>query len=360
MEYMRILICCSDLTYKGGMVSVVKGYLGYDRWPDDIKLTFVPTHREGGKGALVWCFAKALARILRMARRGEIDVAHLHVAERGSFVRKAILMRILHRYGIPVVLHHHGAEFEPWYAARSPRVRHMIDNLLAEADLNIVLSRRLVRSITHKALGADVLPLYNAVEVAQINPYTDKGRGVLFLGRLGRRKGTYDLLEAIRRIDSDIPADIHFYLCGDGEVDQVRQQIKAMGIGHRIAHIGWTDGTLKETILADTMLNVLPSYHEGLPMTILETMARGIPNISTPVASIPEVITDGETGLLVEPGDVDALADALRRLIGDTTLRCTISVASHNLILRRFSLATAIDTLTGIYRRLKTQSPDDI
>ncbi len=350
---MRILICCSDLTYKGGMVSVVKGYLGYDRWPDDIELTFVPTHREGGKGALVWCFAKALARIARMARRGEIDVAHLHVAERGSFVRKAMLMRLLHRYGIPVVLHHHGAEFEPWYAGRSPRVRRMIDSALAEADLNIVLSRRLVSGITSKAPAARVEPLYNAVDVPPVNPYTDLRRGVLFLGRLGRRKGTYDLLEAIRRIDADIPADIRFYLCGDGEVDQVRAAVDDMGISHRIAHIGWTDGQLKETILADTMINVLPSYHEGLPMTILETMARGIPNISTPVASIPEVITDGLTGLLVEPGDVEALAGALRRLTGDATLRRSISDASHALILRQFSLPAAIDTLSGIYRRLK-------
>ena len=349
---MNVLMCCSDLSYKGGMVSVVRNYLGSDAWPEGTHITFVPTHRQAGKAGLVWCFAKAVARIWRMARAGEIDVAHLHVAERGSFVRKGLLVRMLHRFGIPVVLHHHGAEFEEWYASRGARARHWIDSILAEADVNIVLSPRLIPMITAKAPSARVEAVYNAVATLPDNPYGADMRGVLFLGRLGERKGTFDLLEAMHRIDGDLPEDVRFYLCGDGAVDEVRARVKEMGLSHRVAHIGWIDGSQKEEILRSAMINVLPSYNEGLPMTILETMARGIPNLSTPVASIPEVITDGETGLLVPPGDVAALASALRRLILDPGLRRHISDASFTLIGERFSLPVSVARVNAIYTAL--------
>lgn len=349
---MRVLMCCSDLSYKGGMVSVVRGYLKSPSWPARTRITFVPTHREASKAGLIWTFAKAWMRVLRLASRGLVNVAHLHVAERGSFVRKALLMKLLHFYHVPVVLHHHGAEFDTWYASRSPRMKRWISSVLAEADLNLVLSRRLTEMITSKAPGARVATLYNAVDVPAANPYSLSARGVLMLGRLGERKGVYDLLKAIKKIDGEVAPDVKFYLCGDGEVERVKERVAELGIGHRIAHIGWIDGEQKERILADTMINILPSYHEGLPMTILETMARGIPNISTPVASIPEVITDGETGLLVRPGDVDAIAAAILRLAADPSLRRTISDASYRLIASRFSLPAAITRLSELYQQL--------
>lgn len=334
------------------MVSVVKGYLGYGNWPDDINITFVPTHRDAGKAGLLVYFARAVARILWLCARGKVDVAHLHVAERGSFMRKGFLVRLFHRLGIPVVLHHHGAEFEDYYEKSSPDTRRSIDSVLALADVNLVLSRRLVPMIKTKAPDARVEVLYNAVEVPPANPYSTASRGVLFLGRLGERKGTYVLLEAIRRLDSVLPPDITFALCGDGETDLVGEKVREMGLSHRISHIGWTAGPDKDRFMAGAMMNVLPSFNEGLPMTILETMARGIPNISTPVASIPEVIHEGETGLLVAPGDAEALAGAIERLATDPELRQKISRGSYALISKDFDIHGRVAALAGLYRRL--------
>lgn len=345
-----VLMCCSDLSFKGGMVTVVNNYLNVARWPDGVRFYFVPTHREAGKLGLIWQFAKGVAKIVSHA--GHIDVAHLHVAERGSFVRKGLLVKMLRRLGIPVILHHHGAEFEPWYHAQSPRMRRWIDSVLAGADLNIVLSRRLMPMITDKAPDAKVMALYNAVATYPENPYDPDRREVLLLGRLGERKGVYLLLQAIKNLDAELPEEIRFNLCGDGEIDEVRARAAEMGISHRIGHIGWTAGELKEQILSRTVVNVLPSYNEGLPMTILETMARGIPNFSTRVASIPEVITDGETGLLMEPGDVAALTEGLRRLLTDRELRVRISENSYALIRERFSLENSVQALTEVYDSL--------
>lgn len=344
-------MCCSDLSYKGGMVSVVRGYLESPEWADgDWRVTFIPTHRDASRAGLLACFARAVSKIAWMGVRGRIDVAHLHVSERGSFLRKGFLVKMLRKMGIPVVLHHHGAEFDDYYAAASPRVKRFVAEVLAEADVNIVLSERLRDSITSKAPGARVEAVYNSVVPVTPNPYDADGTHlVTLLGRLGKRKGAYDLLEAIARTDAQLPADIRFCLCGDGEVSEVEARIDTLGVRHRIAHVGWVDGEQKERILADTMINVLPSYHEGLPMTILETMGRGIPSISTPVASIPEVVKDGENGYLVEPGDVDALADRILTLATSSETRRRFSAEAHALISSRFTLPKAIARLKEIY-----------
>ena len=163
-------------------------------------------------------------------------------------------------------------------------------------------------------------------------------RNVLFLGELGQRKGVYDLLAAIRRLDAELPEDVRFFLCGNGEVEKVRETATQMGIMHRIAHVGWIDGEQKAQFLKETMINVLPSYNEGLPMTILETMAYGIPNISTAIASIPEVIQDGENGLLIQPGDVVALENSLKLLCADASLRDRMSGASWRDITEGFAM----------------------
>ncbi len=351
---MNVLMCCSDLTVKGGMVSVVRNYLSSPDW-GDVDIFFVPTHTTGGKLRLAAMFAQACVRILPLAAAGQFDVAHLHVAERGSFIRKGLLVRMLHRLGVKTVLHHHGAEFEEYYASASSRHKRFIRRTLELADVNIVLSRRLIPMVLDKAPDARVEVVYNAVKVPPSNPYTttDNNRdAVLFLGRLGHRKGTYDLLEAIKRLDKILPLRIRFLLCGDGEVNEVMSRCKDLGISHRIDHTGWVDGKLKEEFMRRSMINVLPSYNEGLPMTILETMAHGIPNISTRIASIPEVITDGETGLLIEPGDIDALTRALSGLILSPRQRLDISQASYRLVAKGFSLPSTINTLKNIYRSL--------
>ena len=285
---------------------------------------------------------------------GNYKIAHLHTAERGSSWRKKFLMDFYHKHGIKVVMHHHAAEFEDFYEKCTEAQKRKVQKALADADVNIVLSKRLVPRIKEKQPKARVEVLYNAVNTYDENPYSLDARNVLFMGRLGVRKGTFDLIEAIKRLDKDIPADVKFYLCGDMGENEVRQKVKELGVEHRIAHVGWIDGEQKREFMSKSMINCLPSYNEGLPMTILETMAAGIPNISTNIASIPEVLFDGENGYLITPGDVDALVDRLRNLINEPDIRRKFSEASYALVTRDFSLASNIEKLKGLYDSLLT------
>lgn len=347
----NIIMHCSTLDTKGGMVSVTKNYLNYHNWKE-FKIKFIPTHFDTNKYIVMLYFGIRYIQILFAIFFGHYNIAHLHTAERGSFWRKNFLLKTYHKFGIKVVMHHHAAEFEEFYASCSLKKKEKICKALAETDINIVLSERLVPMIKDKEPNAKVEVLYNAVQTFSENPYNTDAKGILFLGRLGKRKGIFDLLNVIKQLDDKIPKEIKFYLCGDGEIESVNERIATLNIGHRVSHVGWIDGSQKEAILQNTMINVLPSYNEGLPMTILETMARGIPNVSTRIASIPEVIKDGENGFLITPGDVESLANCIEKLVIDTALRNNFSKASYELVTRNFSLDANIEKLKNIYKSI--------
>ena len=343
-------MCGSDLSVKGGMVTVVKNYLEYSNW-DEFQINYLPTHIEKGKFYEFIYFAKAYLKILYLIMIGKIDIAYLHTSERGSVYRKIIIAKTLKKFGIPVVLHHHGAEFEKFYSGLSSVKKQIVKNGLEIVDVNIVLSKLLVSMITSKAPDASVFTLYNSVPVSE-NHYNKDGDKILFLGRLGKRKGTYDLIKAISLLDTKINSKFKFLLCGDGDVEKVNELIKKNHISHRIEYIGWVDQAKKDEFFKNVIINVLPSYNEGLPMTILETMAYGIPNISTRIASIPEVIDDEKNGYLITPGDINGLTERIQRLIEDEELRIKFSDCAYKKIQSEFSMDSNILKLKDLLRML--------
>ena len=345
-------MCSSTLSTKGGIISVVRNYLSNNSWKEH-KFIHVATHLDTNKFILLLFFGISYLKVILITLFTHYKIAHLHTSERGSFWRKHLILNTLKMFGKKVILHHHGAEFDLFFENCSSRQQRKIIKTLEKADMNIVLSERLINMIKSKAPQAKVSVLYNAVNTYSTIPYNPDARNILFLGRLGQRKGTYDLLKSIKLLDDIIDKDIQFYLCGDGNIEGVRQKVSELNIEHRIAHIGWISGPQKNNILQNSMINVLPSYNEGLPMTILETMAYGIPNISTNIASIPEVIKHDINGFLIQPGDIEALTQSLKELISNKTLRLSFSKASYDMIMNNFSLDAKIEQLESIYNQLE-------
>lgn len=350
-EKVNVLMLGSDLSVKGGMVSVIKNYLNYKNW-DEFNITFIPTHIEKGSVYKMIYFIKSLIQIIFIIATKKIDVVHMHVAERGSFYRKSIIVLVCKIFKVSTILHHHGAEFDLFYNQATKNKQKYISYILENVDINVVLSGKLTQMITSKAPKAKVDFLYNGVNIGKNNLYNKDAKNILFLGRLGTRKGTYDLLSAIKKIDNDIDSDIKVYLCGDGEIEEVKKVVTNLEIQHRVAHVGWIDKKEKEEFFENASINILPSYNEGLPMTILETMAYGIPNISTNIASIPEVIENGVNGYLITPGDKDNLAKKIIELIDNAELRSSLSISSYNTISSKFSLESNIKKLKRIYSSL--------
>ena len=349
----NVLMLGSDLSVKGGIVSVIRNYLEYKNW-GNIKIKFIPTHKEGNKLYKMFYFFVSLIKIDFNLLFRKYDIAHIHVSERGSIFRKCIVINHIKFLSkkTKIVLHHHGAEFNDFYNTLNLKKKQKIQKMLKTADINIVLSNRLISTIKDKQPEAKVEVLYNAVNTYEKNMYNVDGNIILFLGRLGERKGVYDLINVLKDIKSQLEEkNIKVYLCGDGEVDKVKKVVEELGLSKIVEYVGWIGKKEKEQILKSTIINVLPSYNEGLPMTILETMAYGIPNISTNIASIPEVIINEKNGFLITPGDKNSIKLRIMELIENKEKRMTMSKNAYNTILNNFSLDKNVEKLKKIYIR---------
>lgn len=348
----NVLMCGSDVgRTKGGIVSVISNYLNYAVWKN-VELTYIPTHMDGTKKQKLSIFYRALPKIRTVLKNGDADVVHLHMSERGSVYRKAKIVKLCRQQGVPVIIHHHGAEFLETVYAMKPSKRKKVQSMLEAADLNLVLSRDFKKELKQIAPNAAIEVLPNAVQTFSFAAGGDRSY-ITTLGRLGSRKGTYDLIKAMKIADTELAPNVKLCLCGDGELDEVKKKISESGLQDRIAHIGWVQGEQKLEILCRTMMHVLPSYKEGLPMSILETMGMGIPNIASRVNAIPEVIEDHENGILIDAGEPEQLAGAILELAKSEELREKLGTAAKQHIDENYTLEIHLEKLEKIYATLK-------
>jgi glycosyltransferase involved in cell wall biosynthesis len=174
---------------------------------------------------------------------------------------------------------------------------------------------------------------------------------LLMLGELGPRKGTPELVAALaspalksRRWSAT--------LAGNGPVEKYRREVAGLALADRVALPGWQSGVEVRALLAAADIFILPSRQEGLPIAILEAMAGGAAVISTPVGAIGDAIIDGETGLLVPPGDAAALANAIARLIDDPALRARLAVNARKRFAAMFTIDCTADAVAAMYREV--------
>jgi glycosyltransferase involved in cell wall biosynthesis len=161
--------------------------------------------------------------------------------------------------------------------------------------------------------------------------------------RLKAPKDGVTLARALRKLE---PGAYRAAIVGDGP----DRTAVAAELGDAGELLGERDDVAEQLARADVF--VLSSRSEGLPMAILEAMAAGLPVVATAVGGIPELVADGETGLLVPPGDADALAEALRRLVADPELRRRLGDAARTRVEERFSLAATRRAHVELYDRL--------
>jgi len=167
---------------------------------------------------------------------------------------------------------------------------------------------------------------------------------VVFAGRIERAKGVHELLQAWSLVRS---TDATLLLAGS---PGLKEPVPMDRLPPRARYIGWTD-RLRELLSAADVF-VLPSHAEGMSNALLEAMAAGVAAISTPVGASSELIADGDTGILVDVGDVPGLAAALNRLVDDRELRSKLGANARETVCRRYTIGPVVDAIESIYLEL--------
>jgi glycosyltransferase involved in cell wall biosynthesis len=256
-------------------------------------------------------------------------------------------------------MHIHGSNFHEYYE-KSPRtIQPVIRATLSRASAVVALGEGRATKLREIVPTARITVIPNAVRPARraAQPAFGEPVHVVFLGRIGDRKGTFRLLDAWAELtrDPDFGAGpgkaANLTIAGDGEVERARHRIRELCLEDTVQVRGWLSESDVGELLDRAQVLVLPSRNEGQPMAVLEAMARGLCVIASGVGGLSEMI-GGECGVVVSPDDIDAIAAALRLVVHDHELRARYGAAAYARAVDQFDVRTVWRRLDALYREV--------
>jgi glycosyltransferase involved in cell wall biosynthesis len=308
----------------------------------------------------------AAVRLARLIRKLRPHILHTHTAKAGAVGRAAALLAGNARP--PVVVHtFHGHVLRGYFDPVRARAFRQLERTLARSTTALVAVSPQVRD---DLVELDVAPATRfavvrlGIELDQRVAWGSNGRGetrrvlgigegpftVGWIGRMTGIKRTNDVLLAFKLL-RERGIDARLCLVGDGpDRDEVERRAHELGVMRETLFLGYQEQVA--SLFAAFDVFILPSANEGTPVTAIEALAAGKPVVATRVGGIPDVVRDGEDGFLVEPGDVEALAERLAQLATDPELRERMGEAARSRVRERYSVERLVDDVDLLYRSL--------
>jgi glycosyltransferase involved in cell wall biosynthesis len=307
-----------------------------------------------------WDDAVAFWKLLLLIRRERPDIVHTHTAKAGMLGRVAAWLA-----GVPLVVHtFHGHVFHGYFSPWRTRLFVAIERWLARRTHRLVAVSARVRDevLAHGVGRPDrfhVLPVgLDLGRFAECDPQRGELRAELGLAPDAPLVGIVARLVPIKRHELFLTAAAavarqvtacRFLVVGDGERRHVLEHLaRELGIADRVLFLGWRRDL--ERIYADLDVAVLTSANEGSPVSLIEAMASGVPVVGPRVGGVPDVIDDGTTGMIAPPGDADAVAARILRLLGDVELRRKMGAAARERALRSYGADRLVADVAALYR----------
>ena len=286
-------------------------------------------------------------------------VSHITTAFGLSFVKNSVCVAVARLLGSRVLLHPH-CSYSVLYTERSRLWQSYFRQVIRLTQGVVALSREWC-SLGSIISGCQVFELPNALNLTQYRDAAirhmaaERNGGalrVLYLGYLGRAKGSFDLIEAAAELRLK-SVDVSIDLVGDeltpGELESIKERIQALGLSESVRVHSFAVGSAKACFLREADIFAYPSHHEGMPMAVLEAMACALPIVATSVGGLPDIVHQGINGLLVPPGRPAAIASALYNLCLDGDLRSTMGRNAYQIAWEKYDIENRVEQLVEIY-----------
>lgn len=303
-----LTIGCKYIPPRGGIAQVLWNYDNFIF--EDFK--FIENSRNSN--AFINLFVAIVAinkMIIKLLIDKKIKIVHIHTASKVSFLRSTMFLKVAKFFKKKVVMHIHGGGFKDYYNKHE----RFVKKNLRKCDKIITLSEEWVNF--YFSIGFESIFVENIIQEPVILPsqISDGIVHMLYLGLIVERKGIYDLLDVMSSHRQEFEGKLILHIGGNGEIEKLQKIIKHQNLDNLIKYEGWVDNEKKIELLNLCDVFVLPSYVEGLPLSILEAMSYDLSIISTPVGGIPSLVHDKENGLLFKAGDRNGLYNAINSLI---------------------------------------------
>ena len=351
------------MPYTGGIASFLNS-LRASPSLRQVRLGYVNTHIAGrvkmgnflrALMSLVF-FAVLLFRLLSFRYR----LVHLNSSAGISFFEKSLMLFCCRVFGARTVIHIHSGRFPQFY--EKSRFKGLVRFFLERADAVFVVTAE-SRKFLKRVCRTPVYQIPNPVHPCffEIESRRQTSRHILYAGYIEREKGIYDLLGAVELLRSR-GYDGRVVLAGGeksaGSLSRARRYLAESGLEGVELTGQLSPGALAELCRLSGIF-VLPSYGEGQPIALLEAMAAGLPVVATNVGGIPEVVDDGENGLLVPPGSPEKLADSISRLLENPELRSQMGERNRRWMLETHHADRVGEMVVELYRSILAPPPGE-
>ncbi|TMP50784.1 glycosyltransferase family 1 protein [Pseudoalteromonas sp. S201] len=341
-----ISVSCKGL---GGVASVVSTFMNNDFLNSKYNINYFYTNKPGNKFKKLFSTLYAFVSFPFLLIFNNYKVAHIHG---GSVLRKSYYALWLKLFGIPIIYQNHAANLDSFYTNAVGVKKAYISYIFSLYDLRLCLGSYWENTL-NKVMDKKWDVLYNPVPELHLNNTAHDTCNFTFMGELSERKGIKDLIHAFAKSEND---NARLLVAGNGDVDSLVTLCSEIGISEKVEFLGWINKEQKLDLLARTDVVVLPSYAEGLPMSILEAMSVGLPVITTPVGAVEDAITHNEHGLLVNPGNIAQISSALSELAQSSDKRTQLGEAAKVKFLKCFKDDVVAKTLSDYYQQLITKA----
>lgn len=343
----KVLMIGPDRSVHGGISGVVNNYYeaGLDR---RIDLCYIGTMVEGSAVRKLLQAVKAFFCFL--VKLPHYRIVHVNMASDTSFYRKSVFVLTAKLFHKKLVIHQHGGNFPEFYEKDLGSAgRNYVKRILSMGDAFLVLGTAW-KDFFGGIISRDrITVLPNAITMPASYQKQYGVHKLLFLGRLCREKGIGELLSVMPKLQRQFP-DVKLYLGGIWEDESLKERM--LSIGGCVTDLGWVGGSDKQRILRECDILVLPSYFEGQPVSILEAMANACGIVASDTGGIPDMIADGQTGLLVPPKDAKALEEKLLALLADSDLCRRLGENAEKKAAAEYSIEQNIDRLLAVYEAI--------
>lgn len=353
----KICMIVQDRLVKGGIAAVISGYYG-SKLEQDFDIIYVESYKDGDKFGK---FTKAIhgyAQFIKVLLVDRPDIIHIHSSFGPSFYRKLPFIFMASWAGKPIINHIHGADFNEFYIRAKRWKQNLIRTTYNKCTVLIALSDEWKGNLS-KIVAPEKIEIVENYSVLHEDALKARlarnpNNIVLFLGEIGKRKGCYDIPAVAAEVVKVVP-DVQFVLAGSGSTADeraVKALFKKYGISDHVIFPGWVRGKEKDQLLRKADVFFLPSYNEGMPMSVLDAMGYGLPIVSTEVGGIPKIVHNGENGYCCRKGDIAKFAKAIIELFKSRKALQQFGLNSYKIVNENYSLKSHIDKLEKIYNSL--------
>lgn len=347
-----LMIGAHPFKVKGGVSGCVRNILSSDMGAH-YSIDYLATMVDGPWLLKLGWAIRALGVFLFKLTFSRVALVHIHGSKDASFYRKMIFLCLARVWKKRIIFHCHSGKFDQFYHQGKKWQKSLIRRVLSLSNRVVVLSPHWTLFFSQIVTPSKLRVLGNAVPLTALQSkgaHSQKSADptILFAGLLTENKGIFDLISIIPQLRAQFPS-VQVLLAGDGNMEKIRTLLRSNTLEGSVQLLGWIDPEALIGLYHQAHLFVLPSYYEGLPMVMLEAMACGLPVVSTKVGGIPEVIENGENGLLITPGDCQALLAAVSTLLADGSLRAAMGSKNIEKIKEKYDIPVYVQTLQHIY-----------